>query len=39
VIDVRVREDDRVESARGKLLRGKRQMRVDVGCLLAMTLV
>jgi len=38
VVDVRVGEDDRVQPIRGKLLRRERQMRVDVGCLLAMAL-
>ena len=39
VVDVRVRQDDRVQRARGKLLGRKRKMRVDVGCLLATALI
>jgi hypothetical protein len=38
MVDVRVGEDDRVQPARGKLLRRERKVRVDVGCLLAMAL-
>ena len=39
MVDVRMREDDRVQPARGKLLRRERKVRVDVGCLLATALV
>jgi hypothetical protein len=38
VVDVRVREDDRIQPARGKLLRRERKVRVNVGCLLTTAL-